>query len=475
MTLYSLRRPIGGVVAALMLVGCSRSPFQSDALLLHDPESSEHRPADGPGKPPPDDRSAAGERPTLGANSTLDAYLRYAALNNPGLESAFQRWKAAVERLPQVRALPDPRFTYGYYINSIETRVGPMQHAIALSQTFPWLGKLQDREDAAARAANAEYELFEAEKLDLFYRVEAAFNELFYLKRSIDIANDNIELLGQFERVARARYRVGAANHPDVIRIQVELGKLEDRLRRLRDLRAPQTARLNAALNRPPNAQLPWPSAVGERVTDKGVDDLLAMLRENNPLLEALDEESERERINADIARKDGLPDLTVGLAYTIVGERSGVSIPGNGDDAFLASFSVNVPLWRAKYDAGVREALARRLAIVNQRLETSNRLTADLQQALFEHHDARRRVELYRDTLIPKATESLQASLAGFEQGTADFLDLVDTERTLLEFQLALERATVDRATSYAQLERLVGTSVAPPRDKAKPQENDP
>ena len=193
-----------------------------------------------------------------------------------------------------------------------------------------------------------------------------------------------------------------------------------------------------------------------------------------SPFSATLDEESERERINADIARKDGLPDLTVGLAYTIVGERSGVSIPGNGDDAFLASFSVNVPLWRAKYDAGVREALARRLAIVNQRLETSNRLTADLQQALFEHHDARRRVELYRDTLIPKATESLQASLAGFEQGTADFLDLVDTERTLLEFQLALERATVDRATSYAQIERLVGTSVAP-RDKAEPQENDP
>ena len=137
--------------------------------------------------------------------------------------------------------------------------------------------------------------------------------------------------------------------HPDVIRLQVELGKLEDRLRQLRDLRAPNVARLNAALNRPSDATVTWPRSVSGRVIDEGLDDLLAMLRENNPRLEALDEQSERERINTDIARKDGLPDLTVGLAYTVVGDSSGVSIPGNGDDAFLASLSVNVPLWGEK------------------------------------------------------------------------------------------------------------------------------
>ncbi len=464
-------RTIGSALTAFILAGCSSSsPFAIDAPELQRLEArSAPRAAREPDMPREDLAL-----PAIGERSGLDDYLRYAALKNPGLEAAFQRWKAAVERMPQVRALPDPRFTYGYYIAEVETRVGPMQHAVSLSQTFPWLGKLQDREDAAARAANVEYQRFEAAKLDLFYRVEAAYNDLFLLKRSIDIAGENIQLLQQFEGVARARYRVGAAGHPDVIRLQVELGKLEDRLRQLRDLRAPSAARLNAALNRPSDAAVAWPISVSGRVIDKDLDDLLAMLRLNNPRLEALHEQSERERINADIARKDGLPDLTVGLAYTVVGERSGVSIPGNGDDAFLASLSVNVPLWREKYDAGVREAIARRLAVVNQRVEMTNRLTADLQQAIFEHNDARRRVTLYRDTLIPKATESLHASLAGFEQGTADFLDLVDTERTLLEFQLGLERALVDRATSYAQIERLVGATVGSAGDEPQGKETD-
>ncbi|MCK4873858.1 MAG: TolC family protein [Phycisphaerales bacterium] len=400
--------------------------------------------------------------PTLSPDATLDEYLRYAALRNPGLEAMFQDWKAAAQRMPQVSTLPDPRFTYGYYLGEVQTRVGPMQYSVALSQTFPWFGKLRDREDAAGRRANAAYQRFEAAKLGLFFRVERLYNELFFLKRSIDITSDSIELLQQFERVTRARYRVAETGHADIIKIQVELGILEDRLRQLRDFQAPYTARLNAVLNRPADAALAWPHSVSDRVTDVGNDVLFAVLRERNPRLIALGEEIERERIAAEIARKDGLPDLTVGLAYTVIGERDGVGIPENGDDAIAVTFSVNLPIWREKYDAGVREAIARRLAVSGRRNEATNQLAGDLEEAVFTHRDAKRRVELYRDTLIPKAMESLHASLGSFEQGESDFLDLIDTQRTLLEFQLGLERALVDRATSYARIERLVGADLS-------------
>ncbi len=449
----------GSVMAAVLLSGCNGGPLDSNSLSqrVHHMAPS-HAPIRTAQR---GEQSVSSDRdplPELGDSATLSDYLRYAALNNPGLEAEFQGFRAAIERLPQVRALPDPRFTYGYYIAETETRVGPTQHTLALSQTFPWFGKLQDKEDAAARNANAAYQRFEAARLALYFRVERAYNELYFLKRSIEITRSNIELLQQFERIARARYRVATASHPDVIRVQVELGKTEDQLRQLVDLRDPYIARLNAALNRPSDAAIAWPEAVSDRVSDDDVKKLLSLLRQRNPDLIALQEEIERERINAEVARKDGLPDLTLGVGYTIIGARDGVDVAENGDDAVLASFSVNIPLWRDKYEAGVREAVARRLAIANRRQEQTNMLTADLQDAMFEHRDARRRVELYRDTLIPKSTESLQASLAGFEQGASDFLDLVDTERTLLEFQLGLERALVDRATSYARIERLVG-----------------
>ena len=78
----------------------------------------------------------------LTTDISLEKLLTYAAYHNPELEAAFDRWKAALEKIPQVRALPDPRLTYAYYIENVETRVGPQRHRLDLSQTFPWFGKL---------------------------------------------------------------------------------------------------------------------------------------------------------------------------------------------------------------------------------------------------------------------------------------------------------------------------------------------
>ncbi len=446
----------GSAMLAVVLGGCSSSPLDFSNRSLSGPshmvmpegvEEWSHRQVDDP------------DLPVLNESAGLNDYLRFAALRNAGLEAQFQAWRAAVERVPQVGVLPDPRFTYGYYLGEVETRVGAMQHMVSLSQTFPWFGKLQDREDAAARNAMAAYQRFEAARLALNLRVETAYNDLFYLERSIEITRDNLELLEQFERVAQARYQVAAAGHPDVIRVQVEFGKLEDRLRQQRDLRAPLVARLNAALNRPAETVIPSITGIAQRETLASIEELFSVLQEQNPELRALAEEIERERIGAEIARKDGKPDLTVGVAYTAIAERSGVSLAENGDDSVLATFSINLPIWREKYDAKVREAVAKRLAVSSRRTEVSNRLSSELRRAIFDHHDARRRVDLFSNTLIPKATESLEASLSGFTQGATDFFDLIDAERTLLEFQLGLERARVDRATSYAHIEQLIGT----------------
>jgi len=107
--------------------------------------------------------------PALNEESTISDYLEYAALNNPGLEAAFNSWKARLEKVPQVRALPDPRFTYAYFVKEVETRAGPQRHKFGLAQMFPWFGKLDLKSDVALEAANAERQKYEAAKLKLFF------------------------------------------------------------------------------------------------------------------------------------------------------------------------------------------------------------------------------------------------------------------------------------------------------------------
>ncbi len=404
-----------------------------------------------------DDSSA----PRLSADSRPDDFVRYGLYNSPHVEAAYQRWRAVAERLPQVSALPDPRVTAGFFVNEVETRVGPQQARFGVQQTFPWAGKLQDRQEAAGRAAMAAWWRFEAARLSVTERIVTTMYELAYLDAAIAISEENLELLESFEQVVRARYRVGAGSHPELIRVQVELGQVEDRVAQLYSMRPSYVSQLNAVLNRDSATEIASFGRLPAQVVDADTEELALIARRTNPELLALDEQVEQQRVLAEVARKDGLPDVTLGLDYIVTDEAANSAVSESGDDPVMLSLGVTIPIWREKYDAGVREAIARRLVAANDRADQANQLVAGVERTWFEHTDADRRVRLFERTLIPKAEESLRASLAGFRAGGTNFLDLLDAERTLLEFAVAAERARADRGKSLAQLNTLVGAQV--------------
>ena len=66
------------------------------------------------------------------AQGQLDSYLTEAAQNNPGIKAKFNEYLASLEKVPQIGALPDPQVTFGYFIQPVETRVGPQRAKISL-------------------------------------------------------------------------------------------------------------------------------------------------------------------------------------------------------------------------------------------------------------------------------------------------------------------------------------------------------
>jgi len=399
--------------------------------------------------------------PELTNTSGVSDYLAYAALNNPGLEAAFNRWKAALDRVPQVKSLPDPRFNYKYFIEEVETRVGPQQQSFGISQLFPWFGKLDIRSDVAGQAANAARQRYEAAKLKLFFEVKDAYYEYYYLAKSIAITKENVSLIKHLESVAQSRYKAAVGTHPDVIRAQVEMGKLEDRYRTLLDLQQPIVARLNAALNRPVEAEIPSPTEIKFNEVEVVDQELLTRLVTENPELKALDYEITQNKKSIELAKKDYFPDFTLGLSF-IDTDDSPVGNPrDNGKDPVVASVSINIPLWREKYDASVREARSRYFAARQEREEKANSLSSQLKMILYSFRDAERKIDLYRDALLPKAKESLKVTESGFRAARGSFTDLIDAQRILLEFALSYERALANRSQSLAKLEMLVGQEI--------------
>ncbi len=117
---------------------------------------------------------------SVGAQEVLDRYLIVAAENNPGIKARFNEYMAALKVAPQVKALPDPQLAFGYFIQPVETRVGPQEFRISASQMFPWFGTLKTKENMAIQTAKAKYEAFEEAKSKLFNEVKGTYYNLYF-------------------------------------------------------------------------------------------------------------------------------------------------------------------------------------------------------------------------------------------------------------------------------------------------------
>ena len=398
---------------------------------------------------------------TVPETQNLRSLVDYALANNPEVNVARERHIGALARVPQAMALPEPKLTYRYFVNEVETRVGPQEHGIGLSQTLPWFGKRGLQGDAATEAARAAQERIASIQNTVIAEVANAYYELFYLGQSIEIIRGNRDLVLHLERVARARYGAGAATHADVIRAQVELGTIENRLGSLEDRRAPLFARLNALLNRPTTETFVLPSILTFAPVNYTDDELLAKVSLHNPDLRATSFEIEAAHRQRERANKNYLPDITLGLDYIATGDARMPGVQDSGDDALSATIGFTLPIWRSKYDAGVKEADAMLRQQQFKRDQQLNTFHAETVTALFKLRDAQRQIDLYEKTLLPKANESLVATQRAYSTGAAPFADTIDAQRMLLNFELSFARAITDHNQARIVLEKLTGQSL--------------
>lgn len=391
-------------------------------------------------------------------NSDLSDYLKVAVANNPGLKSAFYSWKSDLEKTGYVGALPDPMFMYGYFIENVETRVGPQNQKLSIKQTIPWFGSLGNKKDIAFEMSNVSFKKYQAEFLQLVYQVKTAYYDLYYLGREIDITKENMELLKFWESVARTKYQVALKEHPDIIKAQVELGILEDKLISYEDQVPALQARFRSVLNVPASVDIPTPDSITVEEKSAHDDDYISKIKTNNPNLSAIQHMIEKEKHAVSLANKSSLPNFTFGVDYIETGEALNPSMDGSGKDPWIASVGINIPLWFGKNNAKKNEAKARQRSAEYLLEDKQNQLTAMAENIIFEHDDAVRKVQLYRDGLIPKAEQSLNVNYTSYQAGKTDFLNVLDAQRQLLNFQLMYDMSKTKLAKRKAELDMLAG-----------------
>ena len=391
------------------------------------------------------------------AQEVLDGYLVQAAKNNPGLKAKFSDYRAALEKVPQVGALPDPQVMFGYFIQPVETKVGPQKATISASQAFPWFGTLKAKENVATQMAQSKYEAFEDAKSRLFYDLKSNYFNLYFTGRSIAITKENLRLLQSFKKLALVKIEAGMASTVDEYRLEMEIGEMENQLAYMQDNYQTQQVAFNNLLNRDRHAEIQIPDTLWSRNLALNIQQMEDSINLRNHQLKRLDNMMAAYQAEQVAARKSGSPKFSLGFNYVIVGKGSATSADA-GKDAFLfPSVGISIPLYRRKYQAMVQEAEYNEEVATNQKLDKVNTLNTVLEKANRDYQDAVRRVALFRNQL-GLAHRSLNILESSYSTDGKNFEEVLRMERKVLKYALELDKARADRNASVAFINYLMG-----------------
>ena len=386
-------------------------------------------------------------------SQTIDDYFKIASENNPELKAKHKEFEAALQRVSQVNTLPDPTFSFGYFISPVETRLGPQQARFSLTQLFPWFGALKAQGDAAALMAEAKFQLFMDARNKLYFKVAAAFYPLYELNDWIKIEAENIRILESYKTITTKKFENGNGSMVDVLRVDIMLKDAQTNLNILKAKEKPLTTIFNKLLNRPENEQIVMASSLKAENLPENFrkDSLLAA----NPTLKALDLKLEASKATELASQKQGLPKFGIGLDYVMVGKRSDVTMPDNGKDVIMPMITMTIPIFRGKYNASVKEAQLMQESYAYQKEEMTNSLLSNYEMAWFEIQQQQQLLELYEQQ-IQTTQQSLNLLFTSYGNSGKEFEEVLRMQQQLLKYQKMRATALTQYQIAVAKINYL-------------------
>lgn len=414
------------------------------------------------------------EEPQLAEPHDVDYFVQVALERNPEIIAAQKAVAAQAQVIPQVTALTDPVLTDTFQPfdnHSVQTAAGRGPNTLSLSQKLPWLGKLRVRGEVAEQDTKIALTRLAQAQLKVIEDVKLAYYELAFAQEAIRIIESDKDLLKQLLQFAEARYRTNSTSQQDVLRAQVEIDRLEDRLISLRKQQDVARADLAKVLHTSPDATLTAQTDANVPPVPQQIDALYeAAVRCRPELQERLHAiiRSERKR---ELAKLDYYPDFNVGMGWQSITGNDAISPVANGNDNMSFMVGVTLPVWQDRLKAGVREA-------ENRTIESARRYDASrddtmrvIRRLLVQAESQEQQIELYSKSIIPKAERALRISAADYKVNKLDFQQILDNWSDVLMFHLQVARFEASLNQSLASLERVVGCQlVTLPESQAAP-----
>jgi cobalt-zinc-cadmium efflux system outer membrane protein len=393
-----------------------------------------------------------------GSAFTLEEIERMALAANPEIRVAARRLAVVEAHVPSAGALDDPSFMYrGWQVPLRQPwNYNAAQNMFMISQTFPGPGKRGLRTSVAEGDVTEAKAALDVTRLDIRIRVRKAFYDLLRAEDGLRIHDQHVDIAQQAVAAAKIKYAVGKVPQQDVLKAQVSLTRLAEHLIHFEQDSDLAQARLNSLLGRDPAAPI---DVRGEHLVTTQlpkVEALEKMALQSRPDLLQAQLAVDRSHKEEALAKKAYSPDFTVSAGYMLMPR--GSEFRNN----YMVEGSINLPwLNRRKHDAESAESTAK---ITEQEAELAamrNNAFGQIQEALVEARAAQRLASIYQQSLEPQAEATLHSTVIAYENNRTEFLDLLDSQMTVIDLDLAYFQALADFDARLADLELAVGAPI--------------
>ncbi len=358
----------------------------------------------------------------------------------------------SLQRVPQAGTLPNPTVSFAYGLSPIETRLGPQQAKISVSQMFPWFGTLNAKEKQAALTAQSYYEQYIYEKNKLTYNISSIYYNLYFINKSIEYTHKQLEIIGTLERLANIKLENNQASMVDVLRFQMAQEELQSKLLLKEDNKRTVSIKFNLLLNKTENSNINFPDSLLVPEKQHFFRDSI----KNNPQLKAIEANYTSSDYQIKASKLSGYPSIGLGLDYAFIGNRTDMQVQGSGTNAIMPMISISIPLYRKKYKAKINESQLNKQRIEYQQVAVQNSLISEYEKAMQDYNDAYRNIVLSK-SLLEKANKVLNILKVAYTTSGKDYDQLLEMQNITLKYQINYEKAVIDLYKAISYLEFLV------------------
>lgn len=396
-------------------------------------------------------------RPSLAAPQlTLDESIRLALENDPRFRISEARSVALQEQAVADNALPDPKLKLGlmnFPTDTFARDQEPMtQVQVGVQQMFPAGDSLKYQSRRTLSRSDAQAYLSEDQRRQLVRDVRQAWLEWYYWHRAREVVEENRALYHKLVRITESQYASGRQQQQDVIRAELELGLLDDRLVDIRNRIDVSWAELMRYLGKTPASMMP-PESFPE------LPQPARPVLDEHPMIQAARAQVAAEEHGVALARQSYKPSWMLDVTY---GARDGLNMDGSQRTDFLSAMVLmDIPLFTGNYQD-------RKVAAGKQQLQGALHNLEDRQRELHKQWQAAQarwtslgdRLNRYEQQLLPMARENAETALYGYQSRGAEFNALMRARIMQLETELKALRLRIDHAKTQAQLLYLAGVT---------------